>query len=65
MGSSPQTRRQSRDAEGTSETSPAALRAKRVSLFSFLVALPGVIVSGILIWMQPWTVQSKLALILF
>jgi nitrogen fixation/metabolism regulation signal transduction histidine kinase len=34
----------------------------RISLYSFLVALPGILVSGILIWLQPWSMQSKLAL---
>lgn len=35
----------------------------RVNLYCFLVALPGLIVSIILIWMQPWTLESRLALI--
>src|SRR5437016_1267885 len=39
------------------------LYARRVSLFSFLVALPGVIVSTIFIWQESWTVQSKLGLL--
>jgi two-component system, NtrC family, nitrogen regulation sensor histidine kinase NtrY len=37
------------------------LYERRVNLFSFLVALPGMSGSGILIWMQPWTLQSKIA----
>ena len=36
----------------------------RVSLYAFLVALPGLIVAGILVWMQPWTLESKLSLTL-
>ena len=39
------------------------LYENRISLYSFLVALPGLIVSGILVWMQPWTVGSRIALI--
>lgn len=35
----------------------------RVSLYSFLVALPALLVSGVLVWMQPWSLQSQLALI--
>jgi two-component system nitrogen regulation sensor histidine kinase NtrY len=34
----------------------------RISLFSLLVALPGIVVSGILIWLQAWSTESKLAL---
>jgi two-component system nitrogen regulation sensor histidine kinase NtrY len=37
------------------------LYERRVSLFSFLVALPGMSASGILIWLQPWTLGAKLA----
>jgi two-component system, NtrC family, nitrogen regulation sensor histidine kinase NtrY len=38
------------------------LYERRVSIYSVLVALPGIIVSGILIWMQTWTTESKVAL---
>lgn len=44
------------------------LYERRVNLFSFLVALPGMIGSGVLIWQQPWAAESKIAvsvLILF
>lgn len=34
----------------------------RISLYSFLVALPGLLVSTILVWMQPWSTSSRLAL---
>jgi two-component system, NtrC family, nitrogen regulation sensor histidine kinase NtrY len=34
----------------------------RISLYSLLAALPGLVVSGIFIWLQPWSVESKLAL---
>lgn len=35
----------------------------RISLYSFLVALPALLVSGILIWMQAWSTESRIALI--
>src|ERR1700690_1965454 len=34
----------------------------RISLYSLLVALPGIVVSGTLIWLRPWSLESKLAL---
>jgi two-component system, NtrC family, nitrogen regulation sensor histidine kinase NtrY len=34
----------------------------RIRLFSLFVALPGIVVSGILIWLQAWSTESKLAL---
>ena len=39
------------------------LYERRVNMFALLVALPGLLVSGILIWLQPWTLDSKLALL--
>ena len=39
------------------------LYGRRVSLFSALVALPATLVSGILIWLQPWQIESKLTLL--
>src|ERR1700691_3564179 len=36
----------------------------RINLYSLLVALPGIVVSGILIWRQPWSTEAKLALLL-
>ena len=36
----------------------------RISLYSLLVALPGIVVSGILIWLQPWSVEWKVTLLL-
>src|ERR1700678_1151414 len=57
MGSSP----------GISDTSKRNLRKmqrapfeRRVIRFSMLLAAPALLVSGILIWLQPWTLQSKL-----
>jgi nitrogen fixation/metabolism regulation signal transduction histidine kinase len=35
----------------------------RISLYSFLVAVPALIVSSVLVWMQPWTTGSRLGLI--
>jgi two-component system nitrogen regulation sensor histidine kinase NtrY len=35
----------------------------RISVYSFLVALPGLIVSAILVWAQPWSLQSRLVLL--
>jgi len=39
------------------------LYEKRISLYSFLVALPALIVSAVLVWFQPWTTSSRLSLI--
>jgi two-component system, NtrC family, nitrogen regulation sensor histidine kinase NtrY len=38
------------------------LYERRISLYAFLVALPALLVSGVFIWQQSWTVESKLAL---
>jgi two-component system, NtrC family, nitrogen regulation sensor histidine kinase NtrY len=57
---------------GSSASGPKAQRPRkrsrllyehRISLYSFLVALPGLLVGSILVWMQPWTLQSRLMLI--
>lgn len=39
-----------------------ALYERRINFYSFLTALPGIVVSGVLIWLQPWTTESKIAL---
>src|ERR1700728_1193293 len=39
------------------------LYENRISLYSFLVALPGLLVSVVCIWMQAWSLESRLALI--
>jgi len=39
------------------------LYERRISLYSFLVALPGLSVSAVLVWMQPWTIESRVALL--
>jgi len=38
------------------------LYERRVTLFSLFVALPGIILSGVFIWIQPWSLENKLAL---
>jgi len=38
---------------------------RRIALWSFLVAAPGLLFSGLLIWFQPWSAQSKLTLLAF
>jgi two-component system nitrogen regulation sensor histidine kinase NtrY len=38
------------------------LYERRINLYAFLVALPALLVSGIFIWLQSWSLQSKLAL---
>ena len=61
MGSSPRGNLSS----GARKARPKRVRLlyeRRVNLFSLFVALPGIVVSGILIWLQPWDLESKLAL---
>ncbi len=58
MGSSPTARPPSRPKKRA-----RLLYENRISLYAFFVALPGLLVSAILVWMQPWTVGSRLALI--
>jgi len=38
---------------------PRAPFERRVTRFSVLLVTPGLVVSGILIWLQPWSLQSK------
>jgi nitrogen fixation/metabolism regulation signal transduction histidine kinase len=38
------------------------LYERRISLFSLFVALPGMLLSGVFIWMQAWSLESKFAL---
>lgn len=35
----------------------------RISLYSFLVGLPGLLVSAVLVWEQDWSLESRLSLI--
>ena len=58
MGSSPAFRAPSRAKKRT-----RLLYENRISLYAFLVALPGLLVSAVLVWVQPWTLGSRLALI--
>src|SRR5450755_3977398 len=60
MGSSP----------GMSDSSKRNLRKsrrapfeRRVARFSMLLVAPGLLVSGILIWFQPWALELKLTLL--
>jgi two-component system, NtrC family, nitrogen regulation sensor histidine kinase NtrY len=41
------------------------LYARRVSLFTALVALPGFLVSAILLWLEPWSLAAKATLVFF
>jgi len=34
----------------------------RIALYSLLVALPGIVTSGVFVWLQPWSTGSKSAL---
>jgi nitrogen fixation/metabolism regulation signal transduction histidine kinase len=63
MASSPQTSGKA----GTRKTPRKRARLPyehRISLYSLLVALPGIVVSAILIWRQPWSAGSKVSLVL-
>ena len=57
MGSSPITPKPNRPRKRA-----RLLYEHRISLYSFLVALPALLVSTVLVWMQPWTTGSRLAL---
>lgn len=35
----------------------------RISLYSFFVAVPGLIVTGVLVWLLPWSLEGRLSLI--
>jgi two-component system, NtrC family, nitrogen regulation sensor histidine kinase NtrY len=57
---------------GSSSTGPPTPRPRkrtrllyerRISLYSFLVALPGLLLATVLMWMQPWSIETRLALI--
>jgi len=57
---------------GSSSTGPKAspsrkparlLYENRISLYSFLVALPGLVVGTVLLWTQPWSLSSRLSLL--
>src|ERR1700691_1552774 len=61
MGSSPQTGGKSAVRKGPRKR-VRLLYEHRISLYALFVALPGALVSGILIWQQGWSTGSKLAL---
>ena len=60
MGSSPSLTRSS---SNTPHKPKRASYEQRVTLFVMLLAIPGLLVSGILIWYQPWSLDSKLLLL--
>jgi two-component system nitrogen regulation sensor histidine kinase NtrY len=39
------------------------LYERRISLYALFVALPGMVASGIFIWLQPWTMESRITLL--
>src|SRR5246500_731359 len=57
MGSSPITPKPNRPRKRA-----RLLYEHRISLYSFLVAFPGLLVSEVLVWMQPWSTSSRIAL---
>src|ERR1700758_2335251 len=57
MGSSPITPKPNRPRKRA-----RLLYEHRISLYSFLVAFPGLLVSEVLLWMQPWSTSSRIAL---
>jgi len=57
MGSSPISPKPNRPKKRT-----RLLYENRISLYSFLVALPGLLVSTVFLWMQPWTTASRIGL---
>jgi nitrogen fixation/metabolism regulation signal transduction histidine kinase len=61
MGSSPQIGGKSAMRKGPRKR-VRLLYEHRISLYALFVALPGALVSGILIWLQQWSAQSKLGL---
>jgi len=64
---SPQNMTPASYAEGKTRRPPRKrvrlLYEHRISLYSLLVALPGIVVSGIFIWLQAWSAESKLGLV--
>lgn len=60
MGSSPRVSESSRRKSRKSRRTPFE---HRVAQFSLLLVAPGLIVSGVLIWLQSWSIESKLLLL--
>jgi nitrogen fixation/metabolism regulation signal transduction histidine kinase len=60
MGSSPSVNKPS---TGTRRKRQRAPFERRVTRLSFLLVAPALLVSGIVIWLQPWSLQSKLMIL--
>jgi len=60
MGSSPDANHSSKRNLGRP---PRAAFERRVARLSALLVAPGVLITGILVWLQPWTLESKLLLL--
>lgn len=60
MGSSPVASESSRR---NSRKPRRAAFERRVARFSVLLVLPGLLISAVLVWLQPWTLESKLLLL--
>ncbi len=60
MGSSPGINHSSTRKKRKPQRAPFERRVTRLSL---LLVAPGLVVSGVLIWLQPWSIQSKLILL--
>jgi two-component system nitrogen regulation sensor histidine kinase NtrY len=61
MASSPETRAEA-EMRKVPRKRVRLLYEHRISLYSLLVALPGIVASGIFIWSEPWSPGSKLGL---
>src|SRR5947199_10835800 len=60
MGSSPSVNKPSTATRRKRQRAPFE---RRVTRLSFLLVAPALLVSGIVIWLQPWSVQSKLMIL--
>lgn len=60
MGSSPRASEPTHRIPGTSHRSPLG---RRIAGFSLLLITPGLVVSGVLIWFQHWSLTAKLGLV--
>src|SRR5258708_8257970 len=60
MGSSPSASDSPKPSQRKSHRAPFE---RRVTRFSILLVVPGLLVSGVLIWLQPWALESKLILL--
>ena len=62
MGSSPQSGGGRKMPKGRKRV--RLLYENRISFYSFLVALPGTLVGGILIWMQAWSTRIEAGVVI-